>query len=70
MAKYKKAKVAQLRLKKIPDGHSIDRYTYNLTVRSPETKHQFKSGKRPFDKNKTTIQVEVAFDSAEVIVDI
>ena len=57
MAQYKEAKVAQLGLTEIPAHIKLERYRYRLTVKTPEAKKQFDSGKQPFDKNKKTIQV-------------
>lgn len=70
MARYTQPKVAQLQLLEIPEYIKLERYRYRLTVKTPETKKSFDSGKRPFDKNKKTIQVEIAFDTATVVVDI
>lgn len=70
MARYTQPKVAQLQLLEIPEYIKLERYRYRLTVKTPETKKSFDSGKRPFDKNKKTIQVEIAFDTATAIVDI
>lgn len=71
MAKYKEAKVSQLRLKEIPDNISLERFTYTMTATSPEVKKQYDSGKpRYFDKNKTTHKIEVGFDTTEVKVNV
>ena len=70
MAQYKEAKVAQLGLTEIPAHIKLERYRYRLTVKTPEAKKQFDSGKQPFDKNKKTIQVNIAFDTAVAVVEI
>lgn len=70
MARYSQPKVAQLGLTTIPDHIALERYRYRLTVKTPEAKKQYDSGKRPFDKNKKTVQVEIAFDTAVAIVHI
>lgn len=70
MAQYKEAKVAQLGLTEIPAHIKLERYRYRLTVNTPEAKKQFDSGKHPFDKNKKTIQVNIAFDTAIAVVEI
>lgn len=70
MAKYNTTKTAQLQLVEIPTHIALERYSYKLTVTSPETKKKFDSGKRLFDRKKQTIKVYIAYDTAVVTVDI
>jgi len=70
MALYTQPKVAQLQLLEIPAHIKLERYRYRLTVKTPETKKSFDSGKKPFDKYKKTIQVNIAYDTAVTIVEI
>lgn len=70
VASYNTTKTAQLRLTEIPTHIALERYSYRLTVTTPETKKSFDSGIRSFDRNKQTTKVYVAYDTSEVIVQI